>query len=162
MNTQINSRSATTSAAQQRTMQGTWSPPDASMTPFACAETERENARLRLALREAHHRSGNQWQLLIGLAELERMQSPQDCGRGQQYASPRYDVCFCHPQPALDTDAGVLKGNRKVGVRDALENILAQLQAADGGARPCFYGAGRLADRAGMRRAPADLRRVGV
>lgn len=60
MNTRMNSQPDATSTAQERAMQGTWTPPDPSMTPFACAETERENARLRLALREAHHRSGNQ------------------------------------------------------------------------------------------------------
>ncbi len=129
MNTQMNSQTDATSAARERMAQGACLPPDASMTPFPCADTERENARLRLALREAHHRSGNQWQLLLGLAELERIQ-PQAEGAGGSMRLRAMMSAFATLNQSLDTDADVLTGSRNVSIRDALENILEPLQAA--------------------------------
>lgn len=131
MNMQVNSESDTSNTALERTMQGIWPPPDPSVTPFAFAEMERENVRLRLALREVHHRAGNQWQLLLGLAELERMQ-PQAEGAGGSMRLRSMMSAFAALNRLLDTDAGVSKGSRNVNVREALENILAQLQAATG------------------------------
>ena len=129
MNTQMNSQPDATNPAQERTPQRTWPPSDASTKPLACAEMERENARLRLALREARHRSGNQWQLLLGLAELDRIQ-PQSEGAGGSMRLRAMMSAFATLNQSLDADTGVLTGNRNVSIRDALENILAQLQSA--------------------------------
>lgn len=91
-------------------------------------EMAQENARLRLALREAHHRSGNQWQLLIGLAELERMQPLQTVAAEQNVRLHAMIHAFATLNRSLNTDADVLTESREVGVRAALEGILIQMR----------------------------------
>ena len=132
MNTQMNSQPDTLMLAHERTAQGTWPASGTSVTPFACAEMERENARLRLALREAHHRSGNQWQLLLGLAELEQMQSPQAEGAGGSMRLRAMMSAFATLNRALDTDADVLTGSRKSAFETLWKTFWRQLQAANG------------------------------
>jgi two-component sensor histidine kinase len=90
---------------------------------------EQENARLRLALRELRHRSYNQWQLLIGLAEMESMQRLQATALGCSVRLCTLAYAFVTLNRALDTNLEFLIGSRKVGVRDTLENILRLLQA---------------------------------
>lgn len=100
------------------------------MPPTAALELEQENARLRLALRELRHRSCNQWQLLIGLAEMESMQHPQSTALGCSVRLSTMAYAFVTLNRALDANLDVLAGNQKVGVRAALESILMLLQAA--------------------------------
>ena len=104
---------------------------DTSPTPlpasFAFAAAAQENVRLRLALREARHRSCNQWQFLIGLAELERLQNPQEdagCGTRLRAVMQAYVAL----NRALDAETDILSGVQKVSVRPALESVLTQLQ----------------------------------
>ncbi len=99
------------------------------LTPSpASGEREQENARLRLALREARHRSCNQWQFLIGLADMEMTQQLQT-------TSPSYSLrlrsamqAFALLNKRLDTDSS-LTGSQQVGIRAALESVLELLQA---------------------------------
>ena len=88
---------------------------------------EQENARLRLALREAQHRAGNQWQLLLGLAELEYRQTPPSAVGGNVRLRAMMSA-FATLNKALDTDADTLRGRHKVQVGAALESILTLLQ----------------------------------
>lgn len=97
--------------------------------PFAFAAAAQENVRLRLALRESRHRSCNQWQFLIGLADLERMERPEDApGGSARLRAVMY--AFVTLNRTLDVDAAALTAgnNQSVCVRPALEGILTQLQ----------------------------------
>jgi two-component sensor histidine kinase len=98
-------------------------------SPAAEYDIEQENARLRLALRELRHRSYNQWQLLIGLAEMESMQRPQSTALGCSVRLCTMAYAFVTLNRELDTSLNVLMGNQNVGVRSALESILVLLQA---------------------------------
>jgi two-component sensor histidine kinase len=110
-----------------RTGQMTFIPPTAS-AEREVREIHQENARLRLALRELRHRSCNQWQMLVGLAEMECMQHPQNASMGCIVRLRAMTSAFATLNSALDNDVDVLAGNQTVCVRSALESILALLK----------------------------------
>jgi len=91
---------------------------------------EQENARLRLALRESRHRAYNQWQQLIGLAEMESLQSPQTAAFGCNVRLCTTAYAFMTLNRTLDTNPDVLSSEQAVYARPALEKILTLLQAA--------------------------------
>jgi two-component sensor histidine kinase len=107
-------------------------PPPAEMkfTPLAPSlGIEQENARLRLALRELQHRSSNQRQFLIGLAEMEMMQHPQVAALGCSVRLSTMAHAFVTLNKALDAQTDDIRSDRKIGVRIALETMLTLLQA---------------------------------
>jgi two-component sensor histidine kinase len=92
-------------------------------------EMEQENARLRLILRELRHRSYNQWQLLIGLAEMESLQSLQTSALSCSVRLCTLAYAFTTLNRTLDANADTMAGDRQIAVRPALERILHLLQA---------------------------------
>ena len=106
-----------------------WTAQATLTSPATTLEMEQENARLRLALRESRHRSYNQWQLLIGLAEMESNQPTQTTALGCSVRLCMTAHAFVTLNRALDTNIDVLTGNQRVGVRTALESTLTLLQA---------------------------------
>jgi two-component sensor histidine kinase len=119
----MNSQTVSRHSANRRTTQVRLAPRTGAI------EMEQENVRLRLALRESRHRSSNQWQLLIGLAELESLQQPRTTALGCSVRLSTMAHAFVTLNRALDTNIDVLTSNQKISVRGALESVLALLQA---------------------------------
>lgn len=113
--------------ANTRTGQIMLLPPPAS-PEREVREIHQENARLKLALRELQHRCCNQWQMLIGLVEMECMQYPQNAALGYLVRLRAMTSAFVMLNSALDTDMDILASNQKVCVRTALESILVLLK----------------------------------
>ncbi len=106
--------------------------PRGLMPSFASLEREmeevkQENARLKAALRELRHRSCNQWQMLLGLAEMEYMQHPQSVALGGLVRLSALTSAFATLNGTPDINMDVLAGNQHVCVRSALESIRALL-----------------------------------
>ena len=105
--------------------------PKGLMPSFASLEREveevrQENARLKAALREIRHRSCNQWQMLLGLAEMEYLQHPQGTTTGGLVRLSALTSAFATLDGTPDINMDVA-GNQQVYVRSALESIRALL-----------------------------------
>ena len=96
---------------------------------LAAGAIEQENARLRLAIRELRHRACNQWQFLMGMAELERMQFAQAASTDGSTRLRSLIYAFAALNKTLDVDIEVLNGSHKIAVRPVLEGLLTRLQA---------------------------------
>ena len=94
----------------------------------AWANTKRENARLRLVLRELRHRCCNQWDMLVGLADMECQAHPQDAAVGSMLRLRATASAFAMLNRTLDSGLDVPAGDQAVCVHSALESMLAMLK----------------------------------
>ena len=96
---------------------------------LAATTLEQENAHLRLALNELRHRTSNQWQFLMGMAELERIQQTQTASSDASVHLCSLIYAFAALNDTLDVDVAILTGSHEINVRPLLEGLLARLQA---------------------------------